>query len=71
MPHTRAGSAVTLYFGVGLLRQSDRPVQAVKQAWDMSAAESLSAGESLALRLARGSSGITVVITPAPPAPAG
>jgi hypothetical protein len=68
MPHIRAGSAVTLYFGVGLLQQSDDPTQVVKQAWDMSAAQSLSAGESLALRLARGNSGITVVITPAPPA---
>lgn len=38
----------------------------VREAWDTSAAESLSPGESLALRLSRGSSGITVIITPAP-----
>ncbi len=68
MPHTRAGGAVTLYFGVGFLQQGGQPLQAVKQAWDTSAAEGLSAGESLALRLARGGSGITVVITPAAPA---
>lgn len=71
MPHVRASDAVTLYFGVGFLRQSDDPVGVVEQAWDTSAAESLSPGESLALRLSRGTSGITVIVTPVPaPAPA-
>lgn len=70
MPHVRAGNAVTLYFGVGFLRQSDDPTGVVEQAWDTSAAESLSPGESLALRLSKGTSGITVIVTPAPaPAP--
>lgn len=66
MPHVRAGNAVTLYFGLGLLQQSDDPLGVVREAWDTSAAESLSAGESLALRLSKGSSGITVIVTPAP-----
>jgi len=66
MPHVRAGNAVTLYFGVGFLQQSDDPVGVAREAWDTSAAESLSPGESLALRLSRGSSGVTVIITPAP-----
>jgi hypothetical protein len=66
MPHVRASDAVTLYFGIGLLEQTDDPVGVVREAWDTSAAESLTAGESLALRLSKGNSGITVIITPAP-----
>ena len=57
------GGAVLV--GVGLLDEgSGSPAEAVQQAWEMPATQSLLPGESLALRLSRENSGITVVITP-------